>query len=93
MVLTAKQLKLLGILYRHGDPAEGTMEVLLAWGDYDFEEHGDDDGIRSWRLAKFVVGNLMRSLAKKGLATIVNDGYGITEKGKEVYLGLVATGS
>jgi hypothetical protein len=79
--MTAKQWRLLEILQHHGDPAEGTMEVLLAWGDYDFGDSPEQEA-KGWNVTRLVVAGLMRTLVAKGLALDDEWGYGITEKGK-----------
>lgn len=76
--MTPKQWRMLEILERH--PGEGHMEVLLAWGDYDFGDAPEQQN-RGWNLCKLVVAGLVRSLVRKGFAADDEDGYGITEAG------------
>lgn len=79
--MTPKQWKMLEILSRHS--GEGTMEVLLAWGDYDFGD-SESEQTKGWNLAKLVCANIVKSLVKKGFATDDEWGYGITDRGLEI---------
>jgi len=85
--MTDKQWKLLEVLDHLG--GMGTIEVCINFGEYDLGD-SDEDVAKAWRLTQFVVGNLMRSLIKKGLA-IDHDkakdggcGWDITDKGREL---------
>lgn len=76
ITLTKKQRQLLEILDHYG--GHGTIEVCIQFGEYE----GRTDSV-GWSLTQFVVGNLMRGLVKKGLATDA-DGYDITDSGRQL---------
>jgi DNA-binding MarR family transcriptional regulator len=80
-MLTAKQWRMLEILDRHG--GEGTMEVRLQFGDYDFGDTEADNN-KSWNVNNLVVSAIMRSLVRKGYASDDENGYDITESGREL---------
>lgn len=82
MTLTANQWRMLRIL-EHWD-GHGTIEVEIQWGDYEHEN--DPEGSRGFRTCRLVVANLVKSLVKKGLATHDENGYGITEAGRNLVL-------
>jgi ribosomal protein S19E (S16A) len=79
--MTANQWKLLKILDHHG--GMGTIEVETQFGGYDY---GDDEAseAKAFRVTRMVVAGLVRTLAKKGFATDDDNGYDITERGREI---------
>jgi hypothetical protein len=76
--MTANQWKLLDLLERHG--GQGTIEVELQFGEY--APHADENS--GFRTTRLVVASLMRSLVSRGLATNDENGYDITDHGREV---------
>ncbi len=78
-MLTANQLRVLEILGRWG--GMGTIEVEIQYGQFDY---GDDEAgeAKGWRITRFVVRSVVRSLARKGLAVDGPDGYDITDAGR-----------
>ena len=79
--MTDKQWRLLEAIEDHS--REGTMEVLLAM-EYEPEDDSDAAQMRAFNLTKFVVAGMVRQLVNKGLATDDSDGYGITDRGREL---------
>lgn len=77
--MTANQWRMLKILDSWG--GDGTIEVELQWGDYDF---GDTEAgeAKGWRVNRLVVAGLVRSLVKNGYATDDENGYDITDAGR-----------
>lgn len=63
---------------------EGTMEVLMRFEYAPDDEDDEKSREKAWRLTQFVVAGLVRGLVKKGLAKDDEDGYGITDKGREL---------
>jgi len=62
----------------------GTMEVLL---EHEFapEIEGDDKSDeKAWNLTKFVISGQVAILVRKGLATDDDNGWSITDRGKEL---------
>lgn len=81
--LTDKQRRLLEVL-DHYD-GHGTIEVCINFGEYESGKTtaDDPDGTGAdWRLTQFVVGGLVRTLVRKGLARDDSDGWGITDAGR-----------
>ncbi len=78
MALTAKQWKLLRVLEHHD--GHGTVEVAIGFGEYEAGD-GADEGA-NWDRTRFVIGGLVRSLVRKGLARDDADGWGITAAGR-----------
>lgn len=76
--MTPKQWKLLEAIGRHS--REGTMEVLLAM-EYEPASESEADQEKAWNLTRRVVASMAKALADKGLVTIDDDGYGITDHG------------
>lgn len=82
--LTEGQWRMLEILDRWG--GHGTCEVECQWGRYDFGV-GEAADRRDFSTTRLVCVNLVRSLVKRGYATInATDscGYDITDLGREV---------
>lgn len=83
--LTKNQWKLLGVLDHWG--GHGTIEVCTQFGEYELDG-SEATQLRAWNLTQLVVKNLMRSLARRGLAVLdapePYTGYDITELGREV---------
>lgn len=79
--MTPKQKKLLKILDNWG--GMGTIEVEIQFGEYAPLTDKEDDS-SGFRITRLVVAGLMRSLVKKGLATDDENGYDITDRGREL---------
>ncbi len=83
--MTAKQWKMLEVL-EHYD-GHGTIEVAINFGECDSGKvlpNGEPDDGADWRLTQFVLGGIVRSLVRKGLATDDVNGWGITDRGREL---------
>lgn len=78
--MTAKQWKMLESLERHD--GHGTIEVAIDFGEYEAGD-GQDEGA-NWDRTRFVLGGIVRSLVNKGLATSDSNGWGITDRGREL---------
>ena len=74
--MTANQWKLLEVLEHWS--GHGTIEVCLQFGEYDAASDA-----KGWSITCLVVGRLMKSLVRRGLATD-HDSYDITDKGLEL---------
>lgn len=77
--MTDKQWRMLEVLESYD--GDGTIEVCINFGEY---EAGRGDDGQDWRLTQFVLGGIVRSLVKKGLARDDADGWGITDRGREL---------
>lgn len=79
--MTAKQWRLLKVL-EHNDGV-GTMEVLMQM-EYEPKSNSEADIAKAWNLTKFVIAGMVATLVRKGLATDDTNGWGITERGREL---------
>lgn len=83
--MTAKQWKMLEALDLHSGC--GTIEVAMEYGELDAgktHDNGEPDIGADWRLTQFVLGSIVRSLERKGLATTANGSWDITDRGREL---------
>ncbi len=80
--MTDKQWRLLETIERFD--GHGTIEVQMEL-EFAPEVEGDEASeAKAWRLTQFVVDGMVRVLVKKGLATDGPDGYGVTDRGREL---------
>lgn len=79
--MTAKQWRLLELLEQHD--GVGTMEVLMAM-EYEPKSDSEADVARAWNLTKFVVSGMVATLVRKGLAVDDANGWGISDRGREL---------
>lgn len=79
--MTDKQWRMLDVLDHWG--GMGTIEVTINFGEYDYGDSEAEEA-KGWRITNFVVQNMIRSLVKKGYASDDENGYDITEKGREL---------
>lgn len=79
--MTTKQWRLLELLEQHD--GVGTMEVLMAM-EYEPDSELEVDVAKAWNLTKFVVAGMVATLVRKGLAVSDTNGWGITDRGREL---------
>lgn len=79
--MTAKQWQLLEALEKYD--GEGTMEVLMTM-EYEPKTNSDADVAKAWNMTKFVVSGMVATLVRKGLAVDDANGWGISDRGREL---------
>ena len=77
--MTKNQRKMLEVLDWWG--GEGTMEAILQYGEYEPGE-GESEA-QAWSITKLAAGAVVRSLVRKGWATDDENGWDITEAGRD----------